>query len=173
MSKPPAFKAAIGLSAPQWEAIATELNRPHGRVSLICDGVRVTVQVERARSTSIMYGLVVYVEDRIEWKHANKPDENTRKFWRCQLIGHPPGFKKKVLSGLGKRDAATVTKQLNLDAKREFFSPMFASFNAFASQLKRTCKSVSIDQICGMSYEEMSFRLASSSPDHAAHMDAP
>jgi hypothetical protein len=133
------------LSPDQWKAITQQVSLPWGRAELLCDGVRLQLQVERSSKTAIKYAVMVYIDGKIEWSLVNKPDDNAKKFWREEnKAAWPAATVAKCLKGLPKRSHARVFKEMGFDKKITYFWPNFNTPSTLIRKLKANCTQIQL-----------------------------
>jgi hypothetical protein len=131
------------LTPAQWKALTNQLSVPWGAAELLCDGVRLQLQVERSSKTAIKYAVMVYIDGEIDWNLVNKPDDNAKKFWREEnKTVFPPSHLTKFLKGIPKRSHARVVKEMKLDGKVTYFWPHFNAPSMLIRKLKANCKQI-------------------------------
>lgn len=120
-----------------WQQLERWVTVPHFSASLLADGVSLTVSCEPT-GKGMRYGLAVYINGKIQWKHMNNPDELASKFWRAKTIRlYSPAKKAAILKGLPKRQHAYMIKTLGLDASRVMYTPIHNTFVSLRTQLKK------------------------------------
>lgn len=120
-----------------WQQLERWVTVPHFSASLLADGVSLTVSCEPT-GKGLRYGLAVYINGKIQWRHMNHPNESASKFWRARTIRlYSPAKKAAILKGAPKRQHTYLIKTLGLDATRVMHSPIHYSFASLRTQLKK------------------------------------
>lgn len=123
--------------------LVERLASPFGDVRLICDGHRVSLQVQRLSRTALKYGVMTYVDGRFEGKWLSDKDAPERKFLRRRerFI-----YSAKTRSEIARKCSKRLLKEYwpNLNEKIEFFDPVWSSGKAAIDHLCRVCESVEI-----------------------------
>jgi hypothetical protein len=120
----------------QWKELQQKLNSPYGYAKLLVDGYTITLQVERTSAKSMKYEIALYVNGKIDFKQGKDDCEERRRFWRKTVRKvFSPAKKASILKGFGKRDAARLAKQMNLDKTFDFYLPWFPTFASLKTQL--------------------------------------
>ena len=133
----------MSLDKEQRAALAEKLAIPWGQVALICDGRRVTLQVQREPGNAIKYRVMTYVDGHFkgEWIKGETPEA---KFLRKHVRPHySPAERARAESAVGKRRFATA----DYDRYRRvstYYMPDWASGKAAIDHLCRVCESVEI-----------------------------
>ncbi len=129
----------------QWKALQGQLNHPYGFAQLMVDGYKITLQVERKSAKSMKYEIALYINGKIDFMHGKDDCEERRRFWRKTVRRvFSPAKKASILQGFGKRDAARLTKQMNLDRTFDFYVPWFSTFASLKTQLTKNNQDIQI-----------------------------
>lgn len=129
------------LSKEQKEELAATLSLPWGSATLICDGYRITLQVQRAKGMT--YRVTTFVNG--EWKGvwcSGKSEYPEQKFLNKKTNrACSPAFKAKMEKILGKR---AVAKDPYYSKTFVTYDISWASGKAAIAHLCRVCESVEI-----------------------------
>ena len=131
------------LTKEQRAELAKRLSYAWGEASLLCDGYRVTLQVQREAGNAIRYVVAIYVNGHFkgEWMKGEAPEA---KFLRKQVRRlYPPATCKAMEKIVGKRRFATS----EYDRYRRtitHYIPWWSSGKAAIDHLCRVCESVEI-----------------------------
>jgi hypothetical protein len=133
------------LTPNQCKALTDQLSVPWGTAELLCDGIRLQLQVERSSKTAIKYAVMVYIDGKIDWNLVNKPDDNARKFWREEnKSAWPASHVAKFLKGFPKRSHARLIKEMGFDKKITYFWPHFNTPSNLIRKLKANCTHIEL-----------------------------
>lgn len=131
------------LTKEQRAHLAKELDSPWGNVVLLCDGRRISLQVQRCSGPSIKYRVMTYVDGRF-WGAWCKGDTPEAKFLRkTERPLTSPARRKLAEKRLGKR---WVAAQPIYTAVHTFWHPDWPSGKAAINHLCKVCESVEITQ---------------------------
>ena len=129
------------LSKEQKAMLAEKLSNPWGQVKLICDGYRITLNVERVKA--MQYRVVTYVNG--EWKgvwFSGREEHPEQKFLNKKTrYAYSPTFRAKMLKLVGKRAFA---KDPDYSKTYVSYDISWASGKAAIAHLCRVCESVEI-----------------------------
>jgi len=120
----------------EWDKVEKSMNSPWGRISLICDGYRLTLETGLYKRT---LSTMVYVNG--EWKGAwfGTDCEERRRFFRPvkRLAWRP-----KMIKGLSKRSL----KSLNIDPKetRISYDATWSAFRPLKAHLIKNNTSIEL-----------------------------
>lgn len=131
------------LTKQQRAELVEKLNFPWGCVSLICDGHRVTLQVQREAGNAIRYGLMTYVDGHFkgEWFKGDAPEA---KFLRKQVRRvWSPAKCKEIEKIVGKRRFASAEYDQYRKTLTQY-TPFWSSGKAAIAHLCKVCDSVEI-----------------------------
>lgn len=129
------------LTKEQRAELAQQLASPWGMIDLLCDGRRITLQVQRVSGPGITYRVMTYVdgEFRGSWCKGDTPEA---KFLRKQVTPlTSPARRKAAEKALGKR---WVAKQPLYTATHTFWHPDWPSGKAAINHLCKVCESVEV-----------------------------
>ncbi|WP_417595017.1 hypothetical protein [Oceanospirillum sp.] len=121
----------------QWQQIEAELKNLYCRVVFDYQGQELSVQ--RMRTGEGRMDLVVYLDGQINWGWGwpNQKDDfkpEIKAVWRKRSRSlYSPARKKEIIKNVGKRAA----KKLCLDAKMEYWEPIFTSAAVLVRQYKK------------------------------------
>lgn len=131
------------LTKEQRADLVEKLSSPWGSASLVCDGHRVTLQVQREGGNAIKYRVMTYVDGYFkgEWMNGEAPEA---KFLRKQVYPvYSVSDRKKMEKIVGKRRFASA----DYDRYRKtltHYLPDWASGKAAIAHLCKVCESVEI-----------------------------
>ncbi|MDO8932967.1 MAG: hypothetical protein Q7U97_11275 [Rhodocyclaceae bacterium] len=131
------------LTKDQRAQLVGELSTPWGSAHLICDGHRVTLQVQREGGNAIKFRVMTYVDGHFkgEWIKGEVPEA---KFLRKQVRRlYSTARCKKIEKIVGKRRFATA----EYDGYRKtltHYLPDWASGKAAIAHLCKVCESVEL-----------------------------
>jgi len=129
------------LSKEQIDRLAANLDNPWGRVELICDGHRVTLDTQRWKG--LVYRVVTYVDGEFKgaWMSA-KEEHPQQKFMRKRVIRLlSPKQRKSYEKAFGKRRAE---KEPIYTAAITQYMPDWPDGKAALNHLCKVCDSVEI-----------------------------
>lgn len=129
------------LTKEQKAELIGKLGHPYGRVTLMCDGYRISLVVER--TSQLAYRIVTYVNG--EWKGVwcsgsnNHPEQKFLN--RKETLLAKPSEKAKMEKIMGKR---AVAKDPWFTKKIVTFDVSWASGKSAINHLCRVCESIEI-----------------------------
>jgi hypothetical protein len=130
------------LTKEQRAELAESLASPWGDVTLLCDGRRVTLQVQRmASKTRIEFRVMTYIDGQFKglWCMGDAPESRFLRKQVRRLIS--PAKRKADEKLLGKR---WVAKQSLYNAVHSAYLPDWPSGKAAIDHLCKVCESVEI-----------------------------
>jgi hypothetical protein len=130
------------LTKEQKDKLADELNMPWAGVHLLCDGYRVSLQVQRSKG-SMVYRVMTFVNGvfRGEWVSGTETHPEQKFLRKSVRLLCSPAQKAKAEKAFGKR---WVAKDPYYTAKLTLFMPDWASGKTAISHLCKVCDSVEI-----------------------------
>lgn len=131
----------VKLSKEQREALAERLQPYSGAtVHLMCDGYKVSLQVQR--TGSLTYRVVTFVNGIFEGKWIGSREEYPEQKFLRKSVRHvfPKAFREKMLRILGKRRYA----QEGYDKTMALYFADWASGKSAISHLCRVCESIEV-----------------------------
>ncbi|MDB5802296.1 MAG: hypothetical protein JWL63_3235 [Rhodocyclales bacterium] len=132
------------LTKEQKTNLAKQLGNVYGFAELMCDGRKITLQVERASKRSLSYHVVMYIDGQIRgaWFSA-KEDLPEHKFMRKSVKRlHSAQAKAKAEKAYGKR--FVKTHLAHYDHTHTQFLPYWSTGKAAIDHLCKACDSVEI-----------------------------
>lgn len=129
------------LSKEQRTELAEKLSTPYGAVVLMCDGIKITLEVRRWKSMT--YRVMTFINGKFEWKWTiGDVDLPEHKFLRKQVRKlSKPSERAAAEKALGKR---WVKKSDFWNKTITFFNPDWASGKAAINHLCKVCESVEV-----------------------------
>lgn len=129
------------LTKEQRAELAGELASPWGNVLLVCDGRRVTLQVQRYSKTRIEYRVMTYIDGKFcgAWCNGETPEAKYLRKQVRPLISS--AGRKAAEKSLGKRLFAKATLYKKT---MTFYLPDWPSGKAAINHLCKVCESVEI-----------------------------
>lgn len=134
------------LTKEQKEELIAKLNTPWGYAELLCDGVKVSLQVQRWKGLS--YRVVTFVNGQFkgEWM-LDKNQHPEQKFMRrSERLVCSPKERAQAEKALGKR---YVAKSPFYTGKIVTYYPDWASGRAAIEHLCRVCERIEIIEASG------------------------
>lgn len=123
------------------DKIIQELSHPYGRVSLMCDGRKITLDVGQYKP--LKYHIAVYVDGvfKGKWlfKDGNHPE--SKYLYVIKKPVYSSARKAGIIKAFGIRAAK---KQFNLDEKIEGLMPCFPNGRMAINHLCKVCDSIEI-----------------------------
>lgn len=123
------------------DKLIEELSHPYGRVSLMCDGRKITLDVGQYKP--LKYHIAVYVDGIFmgKWlfKGANHPE--SKYLYVVKKPVFSPTRKSAIIKAFGIRAAK---KQFNLDEKIEGLMPCFPNGRMAINHLCKVCDSIEV-----------------------------
>ena len=138
------------ISKEQWKDIEAQLSRPKGLVELICDGYKISAQVQYANMKLV---ITVWVDGAIkgEWIFNVSNSDIPRKFY-CEK--NRPAAGSKMRSWYLKESKSRIwTKEQRAEyaakAKETSSSwlPYWSNSKAFCRHIRKTCTSIELVKI--------------------------
>lgn len=129
------------LTKEQRAELASKLASPWGSVALLCDGRRVTLQVQRYSKTRIEYRVMTYVDDQFcgAWCEGGTSEAKFLRKRVTPLVS--PARRKAAEKALGKR---WVAKEPLYSATHTWYLPDWPNGKAAINHLCKVCESVEI-----------------------------
>ena len=131
------------LTKEQRAELAAKLASPWGDVRLVCDGRRITLQVQREACTAIRYCVMTYIDGYFkgEWMKGEAPEAR----FLCKQVRpvFSPARRKAIEKIVGKRRFASQ----EYDGYRKtltHYVPYWSSGKAAINHLCKVCESVEI-----------------------------
>lgn len=130
------------LSKEQKDELAATLDMPWGSIALLCDGYRVTLQVQREKGRMV-YRVMTFVNGsfRGQWVSGTETHPEQKFLRKSVRPLCSPAQKAKAEKAFGKR---YVAKDPYYNAKLTYFMPDWASGKAAITHLCKVCESVEI-----------------------------
>lgn len=129
------------LTKEQKDRLIEDLDHPWGNAELICDGYRITLQVERIKP--LVFRVVTYINGqwRGEWSLGNKEIPEQKFLNKKTHRACTPSFKAKMEKIFGKR---AVAKDPYYNKTFVTYDISWPSGKAAINHLCRVCESVEI-----------------------------
>ncbi len=129
------------LTKEQRAELAEELAGPWGSIALVCDGRRVTLQVQRYSKTRIEYRVMTYVDGLFSgaWCKGDAPEAKFLRKRVTPLVS--PAKRKAAEKVFGKR---RVAKEPLYSETHTWYLPDWPSGRAAIAHLCKVCESVEI-----------------------------
>lgn len=129
------------LTKEQKDRLIEDLDHPWGNAELICDGYRITLQVERIKP--LVFRVVTYINGqwRGEWSLGNKEFPEQKFLNKKTHRASTPSFKAKMEKIMGKR---AVAKDPYYNKTFFTYDISWPSGKAAINHLCRVCESVEI-----------------------------
>lgn len=137
------------ISKEQWAEIERQLSGSWGHVELICDGYKVSAEIQRIASLKL--GITVFVDGVIKGEWLNDESEIPKKFHqeKKRRIAKSPmreWYIKNSKSRLwSKEERANYAAQAK--ATMSFWYPYWTNAAAFCRHIRKTCTSIEIVKI--------------------------
>lgn len=126
----------------KWKLVEQELNCIFGSVNLECDGYKLYLRVEKAKS--LKHVIAVYVNGYIKGKYMSKDSEVGQKFYfKSQKYLWSKKQRDRMLKAFGKR----AYKKNNWDEKYTNYLPYFSSFRTLKKEFTANCKEIKLLKI--------------------------
>lgn len=137
----------MAMAKDDWKTAETAATTPYVSATLLCDGYRVTLALERLKGTR--FCITAYVNGSWSGKLLGEDTEERRRFWR-QVTRHvyPPQKRaelRKFRRGFSKKEL----KRLNLtdwdpDRKYSYWLPYWTSWKALKRHLIKHNQEISL-----------------------------
>lgn len=139
----------MSITREQWAEIEEELSGSYGLVGLLCDGYKVTAEIQHV--APLKQGIFVYVNGviKVEWMQGKA--EEAQKFHR--------ETKHYLFSAKHREEAAKFAKNrhLSADARKRFakmaserlstWRPYWTNAKAFTRHLRKTCTDIRLEKV--------------------------
>ncbi|WP_234086781.1 hypothetical protein [Azonexus sp. R2A61] len=136
----------MSVTKEQWAAVENELSGHYGAVELICDGYKVTAQIQTI--AKLRQGIVVYVNGVFKGEWIKGEAEEARKFHREMKRYLYPAKKREEFQKMAKnrRYSADFRKDLArmATASVSTWAPYWTNAKAFTRQLRKTCTEIQV-----------------------------
>lgn len=129
------------LTKEQKQTLINELGHPFGSVNLLCDGYRITLNVER--TSTLAYRVITYVNGfwKGEWFSGSQSHPEQKFLNRRERAVCKPSEKARAERLFGKR---LVAKDPFWSKKIVLFDVSWASGKAAINHLCRVCESIEV-----------------------------
>ncbi|MDH4134390.1 MAG: hypothetical protein OEV31_06340 [Gammaproteobacteria bacterium] len=133
------------LSKEQIAVLAENLNHPWGRVTLLCDGHRISLEVARTSAKSMSYRVMTYVNGffRGTWIMDDKPCPEQKFLRKAVKPRCSPARKREAEKALGKR---YVKSHPYYSETSTTYWPDWANGKAALNHLNKVCESVQLTE---------------------------
>jgi hypothetical protein len=121
----------------QWAEIETKLQSPWGNVSLMCDGYKLTLQIQRDKMRLV---IMIFIDGEFKGIWFNECEER-RRFFRPSVrkIFPPSAFK-----GFTKKEMKSDWVKKQMDKTITAYSPLWPSFRPLKAHLIKNNTSIEL-----------------------------
>ncbi len=130
------------LTAEQKEKAIKDLSFPWGRVELVCDGRRITLEVRRTKK-SMTYRVCTFIDGffKFEWAHGGTEYPEQKYLRKSVRPNVSPTKRKEYEKHMGKR---WVKQDKFINGSVTLFLPDWGSGKAAINHLCKVCDSVEL-----------------------------
>jgi hypothetical protein len=136
----------MSVTKEQWAAVEKELSGPYGEVELLCDGYKVTAQIQNI--ANLKQGIVVYVNGVIKGEWMKGEAEESRKFHReMKRYLYPAKHREEAKQKAKSRRFPADLRKYFADmatASITTWAPYWTNAKAFTRQLRKTCAEIQV-----------------------------
>lgn len=136
----------MSVTKEQWAAIENELSGSYGEVELLCDGYKVTAQIQTI--SNLKQGIVVYVNGCIRGEWFDGKSEEGRKFHReMKRYLYPAKRREEAKQKAKSRRLPADLRKYFTDLSTASFStwvPYWTNAKAFTRHLRKTCTEIQV-----------------------------